>query len=567
MNTSNLTPRCGRRTFVLVLILLAVFKVWLDSALRINAQPAQDFDDALYVRLAHSIANGEWLGDYNLCTLSKMPFYPVFLAVNHWMGLPLLVTQSLLYALAAIFLVCQLGWRGVGQPFLLGLYGLILFNPYVETRVMREGIYSTLVLCVFASCVGMSRHLWSHIWRLAGYSILLALFLSMFWLTREESIWLVPALAILSGFFAATILTNPGQGKSARLALVALPFAVLFLAIHALCAVNHHYYGNYTVCDQASKPFTSAVGALFRVEHSRRTQHLLVPREVRERIYLVSPAFRELKPYLDGDLGSVTLRNIWKDSTCRLYPETCSDYGGAWFIWVFRLAVADAGYYRSADSVNAFYARLAREINDACDRGELKSLARRESLIPPYRSEYTPLLFRIYFKAIRYILRVPVRDYTYDFHVLPGGNEAGFEAFRTVTGNQILPRSEGGPDRFTTMEIFKRSVLSRILVTYRLLFPVAVGAGLLAYGASAGIFLWRRRVSFLFVLNSAILAATAFRLLILSYVDITLFPAFTMWPAYINPFYPLGLLFSGLALTDLQQALGALRQKRPSGEN
>jgi hypothetical protein len=567
---AGVSRRYGRWVFVLLMILLPVVKVWLDSALRIRAETVQDFDDALYLRLAYSIAGGEWLGDYNFLTLSKSPVYPAFLALNHAIGWPLLVTQSFLYALATIFFVYQLSRHPVAKPWLLGLFVLLLFNPFVEVRVLREGIYSTLMLLVFGGFTGLYRHLLSSRGRMLGYAVLSGLFLSLFWLTREESLWLAPSLGLLTVYFAARIRSHARKETAARWAILAVPFVVVLLAIQAMSLVNYRFYGVYVVCEQTSKPYTTAVGALFRVKPARRMLHLLVPRETRERIYAVSPSFRELKPYIDGDLGHVALREGWKADACRRYPEICSDFAGSWFVWSFRVAVADAGYHASAASANAFYRRLADEVNAACDSGALDGLARRDSPAPPFVREYAAPLFRIGTRAIRYILAFPVRDYVYDPGACSDGEHEGLGAFHAITHSRVLPLAAGPREDYTAIDagdVSKLRVLQRITGAYRFGFKWLAVAGLFAFAASAAISGRRRRLSFLFVLNGALLVAAGTRWLILSYMDITFGPAFNMWPCYITPLYPLGLAFAYLALMDLKDQLGGLsRRPRSSGE-
>ena len=77
------------------MIVLIIIKLWLVEALDFVATYTPH-DDYLFVRLAKSILNGEWLGPYDQLTLVKGPVYPLFLAVAHHTGLPLLFVQQLL---------------------------------------------------------------------------------------------------------------------------------------------------------------------------------------------------------------------------------------------------------------------------------------------------------------------------------------------------------------------------------------------------------------------------------------------------------------------------------------
>jgi hypothetical protein len=177
-------------SFSVLLTALSLLKPWLDSSLRIAAQTSQNYDDALYVRLSYDISNGDWLGPCNSLTLIKYLLYPLWLAFNYKTGLPLLLTQSFFKILAGLLLVYQLRQYRINSVFLLATFLLCLFNPFIETRVMREGIYSGLAALVFVSF--FSNKLWHVLW-----SVLLGFSLGFFWLTREEGVWFVPSISQL----------------------------------------------------------------------------------------------------------------------------------------------------------------------------------------------------------------------------------------------------------------------------------------------------------------------------------------------------------------------------------
>jgi hypothetical protein len=153
----------------------------------------QVFDDALFVKLAQSIASGQWLGDYNELTLVKGPFFPLFLAINHFFGLPVTLSLALVYALSCWLFVYSL--RSIGVPFVLGmvLYILLLFQPALfPTRVIRDNLYASISLVVLATGVLL-------ISKKAPYwnAVFCGLALAAFFLTREEGIWIFPGLLVL----------------------------------------------------------------------------------------------------------------------------------------------------------------------------------------------------------------------------------------------------------------------------------------------------------------------------------------------------------------------------------
>ena len=97
-----------RRIFWLGIILLAVFKLWLVNGQTLIANPQYAHDDALFIRLAENLVQGEWLGPYDNLTLVKGPFYPLWIALSFKLSLPLLLSQHLLYIFACMVFVLAL---------------------------------------------------------------------------------------------------------------------------------------------------------------------------------------------------------------------------------------------------------------------------------------------------------------------------------------------------------------------------------------------------------------------------------------------------------------------------
>ena len=73
------------------------------------------------------------------------------------------------------------------------------------SRLMRQNLYTPLALLVIAGMVQLyarRRESWR---RQAGPAVLAGLSLGGFWLTREESVWLVPAVGLLFFGLAASL--------------------------------------------------------------------------------------------------------------------------------------------------------------------------------------------------------------------------------------------------------------------------------------------------------------------------------------------------------------------------
>ena len=139
-------PRC--RVTVAIVASLVLVKLALVSGQFCIAIANASGDDALFVGLARSISEGDWLGEYDKYTLAKGPVYPLWIAALFRLHMPLFLGQHLLYAFACWLVVRAL--RPLRFPWAaeMGVFALVLFNPATWSsqllRVVRSGIYPAL---------------------------------------------------------------------------------------------------------------------------------------------------------------------------------------------------------------------------------------------------------------------------------------------------------------------------------------------------------------------------------------------------------------------------------------
>ncbi len=548
----------NRYVFLFSILALTIFKLWLFWGLRLHVESGQSFDDALYIKLANAINNSEWLGVYDNLTLSKMPGYPIWIALNHSIGLPLLFTQNLLYVLAGLIFLVPLR-KVINNPtILIVLYTVYLFNPAIETRVMRAGIYPALSVLVFAALVGFYVYR-DKILQLSLWSVFLGLSLSMLWLTREEGVWIIPSVIIIMGYTIFKLYQTFRLSRNFfnRVVFLALPFVILLTSIFTISAINKTYYGNHTLIEINSKPFISAYGALSRVKHSQWKRYLPLPEDVRNNIYAVSPAFREIEPFLEGEVGKK-----WVPLTCAFYPNTCPDIGGAWFMWALREAVSVAGYYQSATKAKEYYQRLATEVNSACDKDFLDCLSPRETLISPFHPEYIMAGVNTFFAGVKRIISLPIPAYVYSEFAHSFGTEDGRKFFYEITHNPVSAIVEANPyyDVLTALDVTKLDISKRIEWIYSSILLPTSYVIIPVFMLCLFIGLFNRKITFLSIVNMAILGGLTSRLIILTIIDISSFPTLFNWWAYLVPFYPLLFIFLILAIVESFTVLQSLKK-------
>lgn len=320
-------------------------------------------DDALYVRLGQYIADGKWLGPYNEMTLAKGAGYPFFLAVNSWLGLPLTLTQAviLLCGVSAVFYCIAVIYE-LPEYAMLGFIFVISMPVLFFVRTLRDCIYPSQVLLILA--LSMSIGFMRSTMKAAAFkAVVLGVVLAWFWVTREEGIWILPGMGIL---ILISFYLNWKSKLSTRFIFALVVAAVAFFSTNGIYRlVNRHHYGAAISVDIKDPNFVGALSELQSVDAGKFTPMVPVSRDVRRAVRQVSPSFELIADYFDPPSGTP-----WQFG-CQVYPDTCGDIAGGWFIWALRDAAASRGFYASPKSASAYFGRMRTEIAAACKSGRL----------------------------------------------------------------------------------------------------------------------------------------------------------------------------------------------------
>jgi hypothetical protein len=510
-----------------VCLLLTAFKLWLTSSQTISAIGPSNHDDLHFITQAQHLLNGAWLGPYDQFTLIKGPFFPAWIALAYSVGLPLLISAQLLYAIACwcfTVAVQPVLRRMVYTPI---LFGFLLFNPQstgaLLTRVIREMISPALTLVLAACAVGLllrqkqpERMTW--FWA-AG----LGLSLGALWLTREEGPVVLPFLGFILGAAAVSAWADRGR-RGWRLPmfkwLIALSIGAAIVV--AVCAINRQRYGVFAKTEFDAASYRAAYGALSRVKPLEFKRYVPVSKKTRQLIYRVSPAFAELKPYIEGIPGS-----YWE-----AYSESQQDDSNrheilaGWFSWALRDAVSEAGYYGKGAYPDSYYRRLADEVNTACKDGLVECYAPRATLIPVWHNAYIRQLIPRFGEKL-------VEAATFQgVGLIPRPSEGTPEQlalFRQLTHTAIIPvkvppqpgsaddPAAGQPDR----SILHRATLAFLLRIYRLVNPALAVVALLFYGLlTITVFRQRKQVE-LWLLLTGLLLLWSSRTGLVALIDVT----------------------------------------------
>ncbi len=534
-NTEEQAPRRTVWPWVVGAVFVVV-KLWLVSGQHITAIGFASIDDRLFLAMADHLLHFQWLGAYDQFTLAKGPFYPFWLAASYFAHVPLLYSQQLLYALACLVVTFALRpvlprpWQRL-LLFVVLLYDSASVANGPATRVIREGIYPALTLLTLGTFIGLACAVMGRTRRAVSWSIGAGVALSCFWLTREEGIWILPALGVILLIVGLFLFHKRPTSFKKRIILVTVPFLCLGLAIAGVSMMNYVSYRVFAVVEFKEANFLAAYGALTRVKASVWYADVPVSAKQRSLIYSVSPTFAQLRPSLEGNTGRSWIENGGQDG---------GEIGGGGFMWALRDAAAQVGVYTDGASASDFYGRMAAEVNTACDRKRIDCLPRNDSMMPPWDDRYIEPTLQA---ASRGVLRVARFE---GISATPSMSVGfGKPLFNEITRSDVMTQ----PDKS------KMAILDGIGRVYGAVAPyLAIVALVLLV---VGVFL--RRVSLLgggvvLTLGVALFA----RIAVLSLVEATSFPV--MEPLYLSSAYPIFLLLVCLSLLLVLEGMSSNRQ-------
>ena len=513
---------------------LAALYLWFVSAQPVVGYAHAGHDDELFLRLAEYIVNGQWLGPYSQFTLMKGCGYPLFIAGVFKLGLPLPLAEHSFYLLGCWLLVRALRPLLRHDAWSLAAFALLLWQPmsyYLDRgggNILRQNLSTPLTLLVFAGLVALHTRRGARFAVQLGWTALLGLSLGWLWLTREDSVWIGPSVAllvVLAVYFA-------WREKTAwrRLAWpLASAAAAAVLPVLIVCRLNAKNYGWFGTVEFRAPQFIDAYGALARVQVAPPIDRVPLPRESRRAIYAVSPSFARLQPLFEGPVAR------WVSPDLQI--------GGAVWVWALRDAVVDTIHPRNAAETLAFYQQLADEVNAACDAGRIPAGPRHDSFLPPLTPHYLASLRQ----DLPWYLRTFVQFE--GFNARPrrsSGNALELRLFRDLTHSPLAP-ADDAPEIAMPLtwadRVWRIGALQDIGRTLRWLCVTAEAAGLMAWLWVAGRALCGRRApEYLWWLATTALGGA------LAVFTIALLVHVTSWPDWrplrMAQGYPLLLLFA-----------------------
>jgi hypothetical protein len=327
----------------------------------------------------------------------KEPVYPLFVAACYRLGLPLRLVTEGLYLAAAGFLAYSLVLYQSRPIVGLLVFAACALHP-AHLIVFQHPVYDTIYTCLIMVALGavllqFKRGDEPGRWRRRlGTGLALALLYN----TRPERPWVL-LLLIAFVIAAAVRVWRRYLAVGARCRKWAaewvLPVAVVAALTVAIMTANFARWGIFATTDQEAPGFIAAKRALMSIQPKHPVRGCSVTREMRELAYGVSPRFRELRRFLEGDLGEA-----WSAGPKQDFDLPRGEMGD-WFWWALRDASVLAGHCTSARDSEAFYYRIADEINTAAAAGRVPTRFVLTVSLDPCLDNWLPFVFPCFLDA------------------------------------------------------------------------------------------------------------------------------------------------------------------------
>ncbi len=320
--------------------------VWFNSG--------EQYDDALLARyaLAGFMKDGK-------DALLKLRGYSMFLEFVHQIHIPYPVVLSLIWIALAFY--AKYVFKKISKKSWVSwfMYFYVLFFPtafeyLMGTRLYRNSIlipcYLLLFFLMFDTLIEMSY----------GKLLGLGLTLGCTYLVKEDGMWLVAVLL----FYTIVLLIRYVRKEKVLLTICAccIPLSSFFVTKQAYLQVNENIYGVRYLETRTSGEFGEFVNRVYKIQSKNRNYVVWAPKDAIQKAFQASPTLKK-----NTDLWENIQTSNWVGNDLDTNPIR-----GDFLTWVLRDALQEANMWTSEKEVNAYFAKVNKELDAAFEKGTLK---------------------------------------------------------------------------------------------------------------------------------------------------------------------------------------------------
>ncbi len=423
---------------ILFFAMMGLIKQFLVCDLPIMAVPKGIHDDWLMVHLADTLRKGQWLGTYNDLTLTKGMFFPLYLAVCNLFKLSYLNVTALFYTVSCAVFVYALRpvlkkYRVQALTYTLLLWSPISYSLQAFQRVYRNSISYCQVLLIFGGFLALYLRRKEPVKKHIFWMVTAAVGLTSFYYTREDAIWILPFLLVFTAVYLGNLYGCRKETKQRQYVIKAIvllmPFLCLWGSGKIISVMNEKYYETDTINELQDGGFSEMYKSMMAVKPEEDIPGVTMTSEKIARMCEVCPTLKELEPYIKSS------KELWAGEEGDADSWEVRD---GWVFWIFRTALAQAGYYENGAAANDICLKIRDELEEAMDAGLLERQATMPSTyMSPWRKGYLADLFGALADAIVYTTTYEEMETVIYLYSEPDEN-GGNLLFERITGDKTI---------------------------------------------------------------------------------------------------------------------------------
>ena len=367
-------------------VLLTIVRCVFGYFVPLNILHHAPHDDLLFYRLGVSISEFDWLGVYDQLILLKGAGFPVFLALSDLLFLPLRVSEALAICLASAFFLSAPVFEKMELKTKVFIFALVVFVPFqfgaLDYRILRDIIYPWILIAVLGSGC---RLLWSLQTgkELKSNALIFGGIIGFFDITREESIWIVPAFSVVLLILLVWSKLYSRKNVLTSICLCLLSFSIV-LGSNSLA--NFYAYGSSIRTEFRHGDFAYGYGQMFRFKKGHDVRRGSLSNENWENLFDKIPSARPLRDYVMGPaykgwtrISCEAIRNQhpWESN-----PDCDTIMLNGYLMMALKDGIYAAGY-DSPSKQSAFMREVGDDIVEYCSINQLECTTPARSMMPP----------------------------------------------------------------------------------------------------------------------------------------------------------------------------------------
>jgi hypothetical protein len=315
---------------------------------------------------------------------------------------------------------------------------LLVALPFLpqEVRLKRTALQAALVAGCLISAVGLILRSRRPGAGSARWAALTGFVFALSYLTREESISLLPVVvcamvAVLAGAWADGAWRWRLAASGCLLGAFAIPLA-------CVSGLNYRSYGVFLTATRRAPEYLRAHRVLTSLEPETRERYVPISTATRLKAYALSPTFASFRSYLEGPASDSIATNPLH---LKLYgrPATTREFFVINFEFPLREAALNAGAHTAPESERMFGA-LSSELEAAIASGKIQAgSSGPPPLAAPLPGDYGRIL-RQTLASLRQLYAL--EGLAYAWNATSSGNPSDLQRMATLTHSPLAPTRE-----------------------------------------------------------------------------------------------------------------------------